>query len=120
MAQRNFVWFNWLKTVEKELTYDMKQSTSLDDSSLRQLHCSSEECNAHYPTPLYNVNATGTQPKKPFWVCVDHIPKDMLNQSACMERNSSVGRESDATQLSHQCPAGRPSTQRFHPPDLDA
>jgi hypothetical protein len=41
--------------------------------------CSSEECNAHYPTPLYNVNATGTQPKKPFWVCVDHIPKDMLN-----------------------------------------
>jgi hypothetical protein len=57
----------------------MKQSTSLDDSSLRQLHCSSEECNAHYPTPLYNVNATGTQPKKPHWVCVDHIPKDMLN-----------------------------------------
>jgi hypothetical protein len=54
-----------------------KRLNSLDDSSMRQLHCSNEECNAHYPTPLYNVNAKGTQKQKPQWVCVDHIPRTM-------------------------------------------
>lgn len=50
------------------------------DSSMKHLHCASEECTAQYPEPLYNVAAKMQQAgaaSRPDWRCIRHIPQDM-------------------------------------------
>lgn len=53
-------------------------SSTLDASSMKQLHCASEECDAKYPTPLFNISyndqIAGYSPKSIF-VCIKHLPR---------------------------------------------
>jgi hypothetical protein len=50
------------------------------NDSLKHLHCASEECDAHYPEPMYNV-AFALQnagvANRPDWRCVRHIPPEL-------------------------------------------
>lgn len=58
----------------------MTQQNLLTDSSMRQLHCANEECNAKYPEPMYNIAFIGQNAgvaSRPMWVCLKHIPDNI-------------------------------------------